>query len=158
MLKLGQTKVRADPAHNGRAAPHKPALARQVPARGVEHLRRQKDHGDLGHVVRGAAHTGAEGAQPHGGGLGDDGVRDGAHGGGKHERDDDAQAGLRVVGRLVLRDRGADAQQEEEGHVDGGAPEVDGAAAEPRGQEPGDAVADELQARVDEGELEGEVG
>lgn len=146
VLELRQEEEGHNPAHTGGASPDEATLARDVPARGVEQLRREVDHGDLGDVVGGAADTRAQGAEPHGGGLGDDGVGDGPQRAGVDERDEDPEDGLGVVGRGALRDRGADAEDHEEGDVDARAPEVDRAAAEPGGDEPGADVGDELEA------------
>lgn len=158
VLELGKAKVGRHEADDGGATPDVAALAREVPARGVEQLRGEVDHGDLGDVVGGAADAGAEGAEAHGGGLGDDGVGDGAEGAGVHERDEDAEDGLGVVGRRVLLDRRTDAEDEEKGDVGDGAPEVDGSTAEPRCEEQGSNVGDELKARIDQVELEGTAG
>lgn len=59
---------------------------------------------------------------------------------------------------MALVDRGADAKYEQKSDVSGGTPEVDGATAEPRGENPGDGVGDELKTRVDQVELESTVG
>lgn len=158
VLELGQEEEGHDPAHARGAAPDEAALARDVPPRRVEQLRGEVDHGDLGDVVGGPADARAQGAEPHRRRLGDDGVGDWAQGAGVDERDEDAEAGLGVVGRVVLRDRGADAEDHEEGYVDACAPEVDCAAAEPGGDEPGADIGDELEARVDQAQLERKVG
>lgn len=146
MLELRKEEVGRDPADDGGAAPDVTALAREVPAGGVEQLRGQEEHGDLGDVVGGTADTGAEGTEADRGRLGDDGVRDGSLGAGEDERDDDAETGLGVVGVGVLGDRGDDTEEEEEGYVGGGTPEVDGTTAEPVGKGPGEGVGDELKA------------
>lgn len=155
MLKLRQEEECHNPADHSRRAPDITALATKVPARLIEHLRREVDHGDLSDVVSGATDAGGEGAETDGGCLGDDGVGDGTEGAGEDEGDDDTEDGLGVVCRVVLRDRGDDAEEEKEEDVDGGAPEVDGAAAEPGGERPGDDVGDKLKAGVDQVELEG---
>lgn len=158
VLELRQEEEGHHPADHGCAAPDVAALAREVPTRRVEQLRGEVDHGDLGDVVGGATHGGAQGAEAHRGRLGDDGVRDGSQGAGEDEGDEDSQHRLRVVGRRALRDRGADAEDEEQDDVGGCAPEVDGSAAEPGGERPGEGVGDELETRVDQVELEGTIG
>lgn len=62
-----------------------------------------------------------------------------------------------VVCAAVLADGGADAEEDEEGEVDGGAVEEDGATAGDVGERDGAHGGYELEARVDEAELEGEV-
>jgi hypothetical protein len=64
---------------------------------------------------------------------------------------------LSVVRSVVLRDRGADAEEHEEGAVRGGTVEEDITAAEVGAEGNGEDGGDELEARVDEAELEGEV-
>lgn len=157
MLELRQEEEGHDPAHTSGTAPDEAALSGNVPARGVEELRGEVDHGDLGDVVRGATNGSAEGTEADGRGLGDDGVGDGAERTREDEGDQYSKDGLGVVGGAVLGDRGADTQEHEEGDVDGGAPEVDCAAAEPGGQGPRQSVCDELEAGVDEVEVEGHV-
>jgi len=130
VFQLRQTEERNNPAYHGGTAPHIATLARKIPAGRIQHLRSEIDHGDLSGVVSSASDTRAEGAQTDGGGFGDGRVGDGAEGAGEDEGDDDAEAGLRVVGGCVLGDAGADAEEEEEGYVDSGAPEVDCSTAE----------------------------
>lgn len=158
MLHLRQEEIRQHPAHNGGAAPNIPTLASQIPARGIQNLRRQKDHRDLRNVVPGAADAGAQRAQAHRRRLADDRVRDGAERAGEDERDDDAEDRLRVVGGGGLRDRRAHAEEHQEHDVGRRAPEVDSAAAEPACDEPGADVGYQAEAGVDQAELEGEVG
>ena len=62
------------------------------------------------------------------------------------------------MGLLGLLDRGADAKNEEHSDVKGRAPQIDGPTTEPGGQEPRTGVGNELQTRVDQIELESEVG
>lgn len=88
VLELGEEEVGHDPADEGGAAPDVAALAGQIPPGWVEHLGREVDHGDLGHVVGGAADAGAQRAETDRRRLGDDGVRDGSHGSGEDEGDD----------------------------------------------------------------------
>jgi hypothetical protein len=58
---------------------------------------------------------------------------------------------------VVLRDRGTYAENEEEGDIGGGTPEVNGPASEPGSEKPGTDVGDELKTRVDKIELKGTV-
>jgi hypothetical protein len=156
-LELRKAEVRGHEADTGCASPDVTALASQIPAGGVEHLRREEDHGDLGNVVGGATHTGAQSTEANGRRLGDDGVGDGSEGSGVHEGDDDAETGLGVVGIDVLGDRRADTEEEEQGDVCRCAPQVDSSAAEPGGQRPRETVGHQLEAGVDQVEFEREV-
>lgn len=157
-LELGQTEVRADETDRRSATPNISALACQIPAGRVQHLTGQVDHGDFGDVVCASSDAGGEGAESHGARLGDDGVGDGTEGAGVDEGDEDAEDGLGVVCGATLGDGGADAEEDEEGEVDGGAVEEDGATAGDVGEGDGAHGGYELEARVDEAELEGEVG
>jgi hypothetical protein len=109
---------------------------------------RTVNHRDLRDVVRGAADAGAERAEADRRRLGDDRVRDWAEREREDEGDDDAEARLRKVRAVVARrgDGGDDAEREEEGHVRGGAPEVDRAPAEVPAEHPGERDGDDLQA------------
>lgn len=133
MLELRQTEVSKDPADDRSTSPDVTALSSQVPASGVQHLRGEVDHRNLGNVVGSAADTSAQGTQTDGRGLGDDGVRDGSEGEGVAEGDQDSQDGLGVIGGVVLGDGGTDTEDDEEGDVGRGTVEVDGSAAEPGG-------------------------
>lgn len=156
-LELRQSKERARKANCRSPAPDIPTLARQVPARRVQHLTGEVDHRDLSNVVRSATYTRRQRSQANGAGLGDDGVGDRAQGSGVDEGDEDSEDGLGVVCAVVLRDGGADAEEDEEGAVCGGAVEEDVAAAEVGAEGDGEDCGDELEAGVDEAELEGEV-
>ena len=158
MLELGKTEVSDDPANNSSGTPNITALSSQVPAGRVEQLRSEVDHGNLGNVVSSATDTSAESAEADGRGLCDDGVGDGTEGAGEDKGDDYSEDGLGVVCGVGLMDGSDDAEDHEEHNVGGCAPEVDCAAAEPGGQRPGEAVGDELEAGVDEIQLEGLVG
>lgn len=133
MLQLGQEEEGHDPTDDRGATPHIATLARQIPARGIQHLGGEVDHRDLGDVVGCSSDARGQGSETHGGGFGDDGVGDGTEGAGEDEGDDYAEDGLRVVGAGSLWDGRADAEDEEEDDVGEGAPEVDCAAAEPGG-------------------------
>jgi hypothetical protein len=156
-LKFRKAEVRGDEADTGCASPDVTALASQVPAGRVEHLRREEDHGDLGNVVGGATNTGAQSTETNGRGLGDDGVGDGSEGSSVHEGDDDTETGLGIVGLNVLGNRRADTEEEEQGDVCGCAPQVDSSAAEPSGKRPRETVGYQLEAGVDQVKFEGEV-
>lgn len=78
MLQFRQSEVRSNPHHQSRTSPDIPALAGQVPSRGIQHPGRQINHRDFSNVVRGPSHSCAQRAESHRRGLGDDGVRDGA--------------------------------------------------------------------------------
>jgi len=156
-LQLRQAKEGRREAHSRGTAPDIPTLACEVPAGRVQHLAGEVDHRDLGDVVRTASDSSGERSQAHRAGLGDDGVRDGTQGSGVDEGDEDAEDGLSVVRSVVLRDRGADAEEHEEGAVRGGTVEEDITAAEVGAEGNGEDGGDELEARVDEAELEGEV-
>lgn len=69
MLQFRQSEVRSNPHHQRRASPNIPALAGQVPSRGVQHPRRQVNHRDLSDVVRGPSNSCAQRAQSHRRGL-----------------------------------------------------------------------------------------
>ena len=157
MLELRKAEVGHDPADDGGAAPDVPALAGEIPSGRVEQPRGQVDHGDLGNVVGGTTDAGAQSAKTDGGRLGNDGVGDRPEGTGKNEGDDDTKNGLCVVGRRVLWDRGADAEDKKKSDVGGGAPKIDGSTTEPAGQEPRARVGDELKTRIDQVELESKV-
>ena len=58
---------------------------------------------------------------------------------------------------MRLRERGTDAEKDEEIDIDGGTPQVNGPAAEPRCQQPLACIDNEAEARIDQTELEGEV-
>ncbi len=59
---------------------------------------------------------------------------------------------------MALGDGGADGEDEEEGDVGGGAPEIDGPTTKPGGKKPGARVGNELETRIDQIELEGFIG
>lgn len=157
ILELRKAKVGSDPADDSGASPDISTLASKVPSGRVEELRSQVDHGDLRDVVGGATNTSAQGTEAHRRRLCDDSIGYGTEGAGEHEGDNNAQDGLCIVGRVVLRNGSANAEDEEEGNVGGGAPEIDGAAAEPASKRQGQGVGNELEARVDQVELEGKV-
>jgi hypothetical protein len=129
-LQLRQSKERARKTNSRSPAPDIPTLARQIPPRRVQHLTSEVNHRDLSHIVGSAPDSGRQRSQAHGARLGDDGVGDWTQGAGVDEGDEDSEDGLRVVCPVVLRDRGADAEEDEEGAVCGGAVEEDVAAAE----------------------------
>jgi hypothetical protein len=157
VLELGQEEVGHDPAENSGASPDVTTLARQIPPGWVQHLRGQEDHWNLGNIVRGTADTSAQSAETDGRCLGNNGIGDRSEGAGVHERNNNTQAGLRVVGLVVLGDRGNDGEDEEERDVGGRAPEVDGSTAEPGSKRPREGVGNEAKARVDQVELESTV-
>jgi hypothetical protein len=158
MLELRQSKVGNHPAEHGGSTPDVTALASQVPSGRVEQTRGEVDHGDLRDIVRSTTHTRAQGTKTHRRRLGNNGVRDGSLGARIDKGDDDAEAGLGVVGGVGLVDGGADAEDEEEDDVGEKTPEVNRTPAKPGRQEPREDVGDEPEARVDEVELEGLVG
>lgn len=90
MLKLRQEEVSHNPANARRTSPDVAALSREVPSVGVEHLRGEVDHGDLGDVVRRTPDAGAQRAKTNGRRFSDDGVGDGAERTGVNDGDDDA--------------------------------------------------------------------
>lgn len=77
---------------------------------------------------------------------------------GVHEGDDDTETGLSVVRLVVLRDRGANTEDEQEHNVGSGAVEENRTTAEPGSQSPGEDVGHELETGGNEVELEGSVG
>lgn len=156
-LKLRQAKVSANKTERRSAAPNVSTLARQVPARGVQHLAGEVDHRNLCNVVCASADAGGESAQSDGAGFGDDGVGDGTERAGVDEGDQDAENGLGVVCAAALGDSCADAKEDEEGEVDGCTPKEDGSAAANVGEGDREHGGDELKAGVDKTELEGEV-
>ena len=156
-LELWQSEVRGNKTHRLSTAPNVSTLARQVPARRIQHLTSEIDHRNLRNVVCASADAGGESAQSNGAGFGDDGVGDGTERAGVDEGDEDSEYRLRVVRSVVLRDRGADSEEDEEGAVCGGAVEEDVAAAEVGAEGDREDCGDELEAGVYEAELEGEV-
>ena len=72
--------------------------------------------------------------------------------------DDDTQTSLGIVGLVVLCDRCANAQDEEEGDIGCCAPQIDRSTAEPGGEEPGTRVGNETETSIDDVEAEGEIG
>ena len=81
------------------------------------------------YVVCTSANTRGECPQSHGARLCDDGVGDRTQGSGVHERDEDSEDSLCVVCAAVLVDGRANAEEDEESTVDGGASEEDVAAS-----------------------------
>ena len=158
MLELGKEEVSRDPADDCSTTPDIAAFACNVPSRWIEQLRGEIDHRNLGNIVGGAADTCAQGAETDRGSLGNDRVRDRPESAGVDKGDDDAETCLGVLGLCGLLDRGADTEYHEHGDVKGRAVKIDGATAKPGGQEPRAGVGDELQTRVDQIELESEVG
>ena len=154
VLKLRQEEEGRDEADDGSTSPDVTTLASKIPSSRVEKLRSKVDHGDFSNVVGGTTDTSAEGTETDRGGLSNDGVGDGTEGTGVDEGDQYAENGLGVVCSGGLVDGGNNTEEEEESDVDGSTPEIDGSSAEPCGKRPGDGVGDELEARVDEIELE----
>ena len=111
-LQIRQPKERTRETNSRRPAPNIPALARQIPPCRVQHLTRQVNHRDLRNVVRSSPNSGGQSSQANGAGFGDDGVGDGPEGSGVDEGDEDSEYRLRVVRSVVLRDRGADSEED----------------------------------------------
>lgn len=157
VLELRKAEVCQDPADDGSSAPDVAAFSSDVPSGRVQELRSQVNHGDLGNVVGCATDGSRQRTKTDSGGLGNDGIGDGAKSTSEDEGDQDTQDGLSIIGSARLLDRSADAEDDQEGNVGGGTPEVDGAATEPSSQRPRENVGDELQARVDKVQVEGAV-
>ena len=157
VLELRQEEVGHNPAYGSGTSPYVTALACKVPSGGIEHLGGQVDHGNLRNVVGGATNTGAQGAESDGRRLGNDSVGDRSHAAGKDEGDDDAETRLGVVRGVVLGDGGTHSEKDQQSEIHGCTPEVDGPASKPGAEEPRERIGDELEARVDEIELESEV-
>ena len=156
-LELGQAKVCTDEAHCRSTTPDVATLACQIPACRVQHLTGEVDHWNLCDVVCTSADTGRECSQPHGGCLCNDRIGDGTQRTRIHERDEDTEDSLRIICAAVLRDGCADAEKDQERAIHCGAPKKDVTASEASTQRDRQDGGDELEARVDEAELEGEV-
>lgn len=157
MLELREEEVGHDPTDTGGTTPDETTLAGNVPSRGVKELRGEVDHGDLSNVVGSTTNGGAKSTKSDSGCLGNDGVRDGSECPGEDKRDQYAEDGLGVVGSAALADASADTEKHKQDDVGDCAPEVDSTAAEPASERPGEDVGKELEARVDEVEVESTV-
>lgn len=153
MFHLGKTEEGTDETDAGGTSPNVAAFSSNVPSGLVEELRGEVDHWDFADVVCSAADTGREGAETHGRGLGDDSVRNGAHGEGEDEGDDDSETRLGVVGVNTLLDRRRNSQTEQGANVERGTAEVNLSTGEVGRQRQGENIRAETQARVDETQL-----
>jgi len=156
-LEFRQAKKCASETDSSSATPDISALACKIPTSRVQHLTGQVNHRNLRNVVRSATDSSGQSPQPHGARFGDDGVGDWTESSGVHEGDEDSEDRLRVVRSVVLRDRGADAEEHQECAVCGSAVEENIAAAEVGAKGNRENCGDELEAGVDEAELEGEI-
>ena len=118
-LQLRQPKERTRETNSRRPAPDISTLTRQIPPRRIQHLTRQVNHRDLSNIVRSSPNARRQRSQAHRAGFGNDGVGNGSEGSGIDEGDEDSEYRLRVVRSVVLRDRGADSEEDEEGAVCG---------------------------------------
>lgn len=156
-LELWQAEEGADEAYGRSATPDVSALSGEVPTRRVKHLTCEENHRNLCNVVCTSSDASGERSQSHGARFRDDGVCDGTQGSCVHEGDQDAKDCLCVVCAAVLGNRCANAEEDEESAVDGGAPKEDVTAAEGGTQGNGDDRCHKLETTIDEAELEGEV-
>jgi len=158
VLEFRKEEVGDEPADNRGTSPDVTALACEVPPSRIKHLRSQIDHRDLGNIVGGTADTGAQSAETNRGRLSNGGICDRSESTGKNEGDDDAETSLGVIRRSVRCDGGANTEKHEENDIGYCAPEVDGPATEPGGKEPRADIGNELKTRIDQTELEREIG
>ena len=113
---------------------------------------------ELDDVVHGATETRGKRSEANGGRLTDDDPGGWRGTQGEEDGDDEAEGGLRETRGVALADRASDAEGNKEDGVGERAPEVDGAAAEVGGENPGEHDEDHLQGGGDEAEGEGKVG